>query len=45
MMATALENNGATVYIVSNRLDVLEDAAKKHNVSNVPPPISASAFG
>ncbi|TCD65820.1 hypothetical protein EIP91_002170 [Steccherinum ochraceum] len=31
MMATALENNGATVYIVSNRLDVLEEAAKKHN--------------
>ncbi|THH30574.1 hypothetical protein EUX98_g3616 [Antrodiella citrinella] len=31
MMATALENNGATVYIISNRLEILEDAVKNHN--------------
>ena len=32
MMAAALENNGAIVYIASRRLDVLEKAAKKHAV-------------
>jgi len=32
MMATALENNGATVYIVGRRKQVLEKAAKEHNV-------------
>lgn len=32
MMAKALENNGATVYIVGRRLDVLEKAAREHNV-------------
>jgi len=32
MMAKALENSGATVYIVGRRLDVLEKAAKGNNV-------------
>lgn len=31
MMAKALENSGATVYIVGRRLDVLEKAAREHN--------------
>ncbi len=32
MMATTLENNGAIVYITGRRKDVLEKAAKEHNV-------------
>lgn len=32
MMATTLENNGATVYILGRRWEVLEEAAKDHAV-------------
>lgn len=31
MIATALENNGATVYIIGRRLEVIEKAAKENN--------------
>ena len=33
MIATALEHNGAVVYIASRRLEILEKAAKEHAVS------------
>jgi short-subunit dehydrogenase len=39
MMAKALENNGAIVYIVSRRLEVLEAAAKKHSVRVISLPL------
>ncbi|KAG1751098.1 NAD(P)-binding protein [Suillus lakei] len=35
MIATALENNGATVYIIGRRLEVIEKAAKENNVWNI----------
>jgi hypothetical protein len=35
MIATALENNGATVYIIGRRVDVIEKAAKENNVWNI----------
>lgn len=36
MLATALENNGAIVYIVGRRLSVLEQAAAERNVRRTP---------
>ena len=35
MMATVLEHNGATVYIVGRRRAVLEKAAKENSVSSL----------
>jgi len=37
MMAKALENNGATVYIIGRRMGVLEKAALDHNVRQLSP--------
>lgn len=37
MMATALEHNGATVYIIGRRGDVLKKAAKENNVRSFLP--------
>ena len=41
MIAKALEHNGATVYIVSRRMAVLEAAARDHNVRRSTPFTSA----
>jgi NAD(P)-dependent dehydrogenase (short-subunit alcohol dehydrogenase family) len=35
MIATALENNGATVYIIGRRREVIEKAAKENNVWSI----------
>lgn len=36
MIAAALESNGATVYIIGRRFDVVQKAANENNVSAVP---------
>lgn len=40
MIAKALEANGAIVYIVSRRLDVLETSANEHSVRRSRPPLN-----
>lgn len=42
MMAKALENNGATVYIVGRRKEILEKAAAENNVRHHLPLVSLS---
>ena len=45
MIAKALEHNGATVYIVARRLDVLEQAAHEHSVRPAGPPNPRAVIG
>lgn len=44
MIATALEHNGAIVYIASRRLEIIEKAAREHNVSAPSPVLAAGVL-